>query len=88
MPNPQGDPKPQGDPYPAGDPSPERDPKPEGDPNPAAPGQEIGDRPGNAGQHPGMPPEIDAEDSACSPCRAAERVCGTILPLGHSPFQN
>jgi hypothetical protein len=35
-------------------------PRPEGDPNPAAPGEEIGDSPGSAGQHQGLPPDIDA----------------------------
>lgn len=55
------DPKPERDPIPLGDPKPESDPKPEGDPNPKAPEQEVGDGPGNAGQHPGTPPEINAQ---------------------------
>jgi hypothetical protein len=58
------DPKPKGDPSPVGDPKPGRDPKPQGDPNPTAPGREIGDRPGNAGQHPGTPPAVDARKSS------------------------
>jgi len=49
------------DPKPERDPKPEGDPKPEDNPNPRAPEQEVGDGPGNAGQHPGMPPEIDAQ---------------------------
>jgi hypothetical protein len=56
------DPKPNGDPNPVGDPKPGHDPKPQGDPNPTAPGREIGDRPGNAGQHPGTPPKVDARN--------------------------
>jgi len=58
------DPKPEGDPNPPGDPKPECDPKPAGDPNPASPEQEIGDRPGNAGQHPATPSEVDARNAA------------------------
>jgi hypothetical protein len=55
------DPMPTRDPMPQGDPKPYSDPKPAGDPNPTGPEQEIGDRPGNAGQHPATPPEVDAK---------------------------
>ncbi len=63
--------KPEGDPNPLGDPKPATDPKPAGDPNPAAPEQEIGDRPRNAGDHPGRPPDVDAREDSRKSSRSS-----------------